>query len=227
MSSTTCKEACPCCDRLCNGKHLDGLHGVDPDDHWNANQNGARATCPMNNGRSRKRADGSSFFIAHCDQCNSEHQVTNPSPEEEEARIDAGKYSLGHPILPCPKHKTTRAMNNWIHVIGCSFLPNAKTAETVLQVNDKLSRLHVDIGTHWFELTPGGENDLLDILRRRRVERGGKSLVHQVTFTAPISTTNADDFEFNCLREAVRLLEALPDARARVLTYLQDRYGER
>lgn len=61
---------------------------------------------PMNNGRARKREDGSSFFIAFCTECDHEHEVSEPwSPKEAQARIAAGSYGLGHPLLPCAEHK--------------------------------------------------------------------------------------------------------------------------
>lgn len=60
----------------------------------------------MNNGRARVRADGSSFFIAFCQACDHEHEIDFPcTPDEAKARVSAGLYSLGHPVLPCPEHK--------------------------------------------------------------------------------------------------------------------------
>lgn len=38
----TCRARCGHCFGLCSGRHLDGLHGVSPDEHWR-DTDGARA----------------------------------------------------------------------------------------------------------------------------------------------------------------------------------------
>ena len=30
----SCAALCPCCQKPCSGKHINQIHGVDPDDHW-------------------------------------------------------------------------------------------------------------------------------------------------------------------------------------------------